>query len=140
MSRSRCHISLPSIIGLRGALTEWRKTSLDYASTSESRNGGGPYSAFSLQNAWQLYPDSDAAQHRLLTLVEFRRDVAKTYISKYRMTTNHTCSICRRATLCRIVYFRFDGQRHYTAHTDGGQKRCVQCGTKVQTKCSKCSM
>ena len=40
-----------------------------------------------LQNAWQLYRISEAAQQRPLTLVQFRRDVAMAYIMKYSVTS-----------------------------------------------------
>lgn len=96
----------------------------------------------SLQNAWQLYRASDAAEHRQMTLVEFRRDVAMTYIRKYRNTDSIGCPIRSGVATCRSVpdAVRFDGQNHYIGRIDGGQKRCVQCGMKVQKKCNKCGV
>lgn len=94
----------------------------------------------SLQNAWQLYRISEAAQHRQLTLAQFRRDVAMTYIMKYRATNEIGYPIRCRAVSCRAIPddVRFDGQNHFIGRIDGGQKRCSQCGMKVQKKCNKC--
>ena len=96
----------------------------------------------SLQNAWQLYRDSAAAQHRQLTLVQFRRDVAMTYIKKHRTITDLARPIRGRAASCRTVPddVRFDGEDHYIGRIDGGQKCCVQCGMKVPKKCRKCGV
>jgi len=93
----------------------------------------------SLQNAWQLYRISEAAQHRPLTLVEFRRDVAMTYIMKYR---DIRYPVRSDVTACRNVpdVVRFDDQNHFIRRTEGGQKRCSQCGMKVQKKCNKCDV
>jgi len=95
----------------------------------------------SLQNAWLLYRTSEAAQHRPLTLVQFRRDVALTYIMKYRVSDS-VCPLRSRAVTCRTVPddVRFDGQSHFIGRIDGGQKRCAQCGMKVQKKCNKCGV
>ena len=57
----------------------------------------------SLQNAWKLYRSSDAVKHRQLTLVEFRREIAMTYIMKYRATSDVGCPIRIRAVACRKV-------------------------------------
>jgi len=96
----------------------------------------------SLQNAWQLYRISEAAQHHPLTLVEFLCDVATTYIMKYRVTSDIPYPVRSDVVACRNVsdVVRFDGQNHYIGRTEGGQKRCSQCGMKVQKKCNKCGV
>ena len=96
----------------------------------------------SVQNAWQLYRLSEAANHRELTLVQFRRDVAMTYIMKHRAANDIGRPIRSRPLMCRAVPddVRFDGQNHFIGRVDGGQKRCSQCGMKVQKKCNKCGV
>lgn len=95
-----------------------------------------------LQNAWLLYRNSEAAEHRQLTLVQFRREVAMTYITQYRSTNNigrpvRSCSVKCRTDPDDV---RFDGRNHFTGRIDCGQKRRAQCGMKVQKKCNKCGV
>jgi len=77
-------------------------------------------------------------------MVQFWRDVAMTYIMKYRYTStsNIRCMIHCRIVTCHAVLdeVRFDGQNHFIVHMDGGQRRCSQCGMKVQKKCNKCEV
>ena len=77
----------------------------------------------SLQNAWQMYRISEAAQQRPLTLVQFRPDVAMAYIMKYRVTSNLECPVRSQAVTCRTVpdVVRFDGENHFIGHINGGQ-------------------
>ena len=91
----------------------------------------------SLQNAWQLYRISEADRHRQLTLVQFRREVAMTYIMKNRVKCGVGQPLRSRSVACHKVPddVRFDCQNHFIGRTDGGQKRCCQCGMKVQ-KCT----
>ena len=38
------------------------------------------------------------------------------------------------------VDVRYDGLCHYIGPISDGQKRCAQCGKKVQRKCNKCNV
>ena len=97
----------------------------------------------SVQNAWQLYRLSEAAQHQKMTLLDFRRGIALAYIMKYR-NVNDIGRPVRKPTgvKCHKVpqEVRYDGQNHFIGRIDGGQKRCAQCGMKVQKMCSKCGV
>lgn len=96
----------------------------------------------SLQNAWLLHRGSKAAEHQDFSLVQFRRDVAMAYILKYRNTSNIGVGIHGRVLASQKVpdIVRFDGQNHFIGRIEGGQRRCSQCGMKVQKKCGKCGV
>ena len=96
----------------------------------------------SMQNAWQLYRMSEAAQRQPMTLVQFRRNVAMTYVMKYRNVTSGGRPVRNPSVKCRKVSpeVRHDGLNHFNGRIDGGQKRCAQCSMKVQKRCTKCGV
>ena len=87
----------------------------------------------SLQNAWQLYRMSEAGDHQHATLVQFRREVAMTYIMRYR----NRSAVGRPLTSVGVKHHkvsaevRLHGQEHLIRRVDNGQKLCAQCGMKV---------
>lgn len=98
----------------------------------------------SVQNAWLLHRSADAADRKKCTLVQFRRELAMTYISKYRnrqaVGRPSKLSGTRRLQHKVANEVKFDGNSHFIGPIIGGQRRCAACGKKVQKKCMKCNV
>jgi Transposase IS4 len=97
-----------------------------------------------VQNAWLLCRSSENAGQKPYTLVQFRREVAMTYILRYRNRSSAgrpsrglRSPTSRRQKIQPEV--RYDGLNHLIGRISGGQKRCAACGKKVQRKCIKCN-
>lgn len=95
-----------------------------------------------MQNAWLIYRLTNAAKHRPLDQLEFRRDICNAYFMKYKLERPAVGRLSGRpkpldARVPNDV--RHDGKDHYMAssHT---QRRCAFCGLKVRKVCKKCDV
>jgi hypothetical protein len=93
------------------------------------------------QNAWLLYRKSPAALSKPMDLLQFRREVAQVYLTRYSSRTAVGHPIGHRVYLDRRVLgdVRFDGREHYPGHSNT-QLRCASCRGKSKYKCTKCGV
>jgi len=92
-----------------------------------------------VQNAWQLYRQTPAAEHQPMSLLQFRRSIVQTYVMKYRTRPDLGRPAGRSRSLNDRLPgdVRYDGLHHYIDPIPT-QRRCAQCGKKAKTVCCKC--
>ncbi|MGH0141672.1 UNVERIFIED_CONTAM: hypothetical protein FKN15_045034 [Acipenser sinensis] len=104
-----------------------------------------PFFAFlpdvAMQNAWLLYCRSPAHKTKTLSLLDFRREVVKTYILSYASRPAIGPQMGKPQLLDKRVPLsvRRDGKEHLV---DGIEKprRCATCNKNTMYKCIKCEV
>ena len=94
-----------------------------------------------VQNGWLLYRQTPAHDMQPMSLLQFRRSIAQTYIMKYKGRETIGRPVGRSKALDKRVPadVRFDGQEHYIKPIPT-QRRCSHCSMKAKTVCSKCGV
>ena len=94
-----------------------------------------------IQNAWQIYRKSPAAEQQPLNLLQFRRAVVQSYVMQYRSRPDLGRPVGRSRPLDERLPtdVRYDGLHHYIDPIPT-QRRCAHCGMKAKTVCCKCAV
>ena len=97
----------------------------------------------SMHNAWQLYRDSEAAKHRPLDHLQFRRQITQTYLQVYgrqRSAFSRAAMFGPRRKITSMISdeVRIANVEHRQASRT--QRRCKQCGKNTKRYCVRCDV
>ncbi|KAK1171474.1 piggyBac transposable element-derived protein 3-like [Acipenser oxyrinchus oxyrinchus] len=104
-----------------------------------------PFFAFlpdvAMQNAWLLYRRSPAHKTKTLSLLDFRREVVKTYILSYASRPAIGRQMGKPQLLDKRVPLsvRRDGKEHLVDAIEK-PRRCATCNKNTMYKCIKCEV
>ena len=96
----------------------------------------------SVNNAWQLYRACSSYRLEKLDLLNFTRHIVIAYLQRYSSGNGHSLAIdTTDAAVDRRVLpeVRFDNIAHMIESIPK-QRRCGECGKKVQRQCRKCAV
>jgi len=151
-SAEKCRVDIPQPFVVSqynkymGGVDRMDQNIATYRISIRSRKWWWPLFAYlldvAMQNAWIIYRQTDAARHRPLDQLEFRRDICNIYYTRYsleRPSVGRPVGRPKHLDIRAPEEIRSDRMDHFIESIPT-QRRCAVCGVKVKKQCSKCNV